>query len=795
MFKSYLKFALREMMGSKTACILSLIALASGMACFIVIFLYVLDELSYDQQYEHAHRIFRVAEEATVAGKDIQFAITPFPMGPTLVANFPEVIDAVRLSKPIWRGDGLYVGNPPHFFFEKGVVFAYDNVFDLFDFPLIFGDSQGALARPASVVLSQEMAAKYFGDENPMGETLSIGEEYFEVTGVMAPINQKTHLNFDFIATKPPEEDNWESHQYFTYILLDDARSAEELEAKLPIFVHQHMGTLPAFGVQVRLFLQPLEDIYLHSDLQFELSANGDILRVYLFASVAVVILLLSCVGFVSVSTACAPRRSKEIGLKKVLGAHRWQLISQYLCESVLFALMALLIALIIVYVSLPVCSAVLGIEIRYDTVAHWKFVTLLVGIVVLAGIVAGIYPALVLSSYQPIQTLKGHIGTRSHKATMRKVIVAFQSALATTLVIGTAVIFQQSTFLKQMELGFNSNEVIVLPNVLDPNLLERYRLNLSEYKEIATISASSALPGRQTTAEQFRSPLQPDDESVLLNVIYADYDFVQTLGLEMTEGRDFSRRLAYDGAVEFILNEAATREFGWTSITGKELVQVDQREGMTGAKPKGQVVGVVRDFNYQPLHLSISPLVIVYNRDAAGYLSVRIETSNLADTLTLLKTKWRELAPHTPFEYSFLDDPFDEMYRSQNRLTQFICILACFTVLIAGLGLFGLARHTVHMRQGEIAMRKILGGSATSIVCHFSKELVRVIGLSNVIAWPLAYYCARSWLDYYAYRIDIGLPTFVFGSLFVLAVATVSTSYEAWHVTRVSPARILELQ
>lgn len=567
--------------------------------------------------------------------------------------------------------------------------------------------------------------------------------------------------------------------------------SSRDLEAKLSSFVDQHRKSAKTDGFQPKFFLQPLTDIHLHSDLEFEFSANGDIRKVYLFTAIACAALLLACVNFVSVSTARALRRSREIGLRKVLGAQRRQLVAQFLFESVLFALIALSAALAVVHLTLPLCSAILGYDLTYDAVAHWKIAALFGGIVLLGGLIGGSYPALVLSSFKPVQTLKEHLPGGSSKGTQRKAIVVFQFALSILLLIGTSIVFQQSRFLRQMDLGLDKEHVVVIPVPgNDRDLIERYRSSLSGYKQVVSTTVSSAVPGRQTTADLFHPPLGHGDETLLLNVIHADCDFVQTLGLEIFEGRNFSRDIAGDRTKAFILNEAAMKALGWTSVKQKELGEEGNEVVF-----KGEVVGAVKNFIYQPLHLSVSPLVIATPANWANYFSIRIVPGDPAQTLTLLKIKWQETAPDEPFDYFFLDETFDEMYRTQDRLGQLLSVFAGFTVFIAGLGFLGLALQTVHLRLKEIGMRKILGGTTASIIGLLSREFLGLIFLANIIAWPLAYYGARSWLDYFAYRIDIGFAPFVFGAFLALVVAVVSTSYQVWHAARINPTQILQNQ
>ena len=470
MIKNYLTVAIRNLARNKTFSAINILGLAIGMACCILILLYVQDELSYDQHHEHADRIYRVAEEAHIAGQTRRIAITSFPMGPALVQDYPTVIDAVRFYK---NDEKTPIANQQNQFYERGVLFTETSIFQVFDFPFIQGDPRTALQEPHSIVLTEEMARKYFGEQDPMGQTLSVDGKAFKITGILENHTHNTHLQFNFLVSSLRRSD-WIDHSYYTYLLLQDAPAADELETELPNFIERHIGEqLKASGIQFKPFLQPLTDIHLHSHLEFEISPNGDIRYVYLFLVIALFVLILACINFMNLSTARSATRSKEVGMRKVVGANRTQLIRQFMGESILLALLALLFAVVLVELSLPAFNTFIQRELVLDYTGNWHVLLALLSVALFAGLLSGIYPALFLSAFQPVEVLKSTLRRGLKTSSSRKTLVVFQFVISIVLIIGTVVVYHQSDYIKNKKLGFNKEQVIVIP--IDRQLAKRY--------------------------------------------------------------------------------------------------------------------------------------------------------------------------------------------------------------------------------------------------------------------------------------------------------------------------------
>ena len=525
MIKNYLTVAIRNIARNKTFSAINILGLAIGMACCILILLYVQDELSYDQHHEHAHRIYRLAEEVHIAGQTRRIAITSFPMGPALVQDYPTVVDAVRFYK---NDEKTPVANQQNHFYERGVLFTDANVFQVFDFPLSKGDPRTALQEPHSIVLTEEMARKYFGDQDPMGQTLSVEGKAFKITGILENHTHNTHLQFNFLASSMRRRD-WIDHDYYTYLLLQNAQAADELETELPNFIERYMGEqFKSLEAQAKLFLQPLTDIHLHSHLEFEISSNGDIRYVYLFLSIALFVLILACINFMNLATARSATRSKEVGMRKVVGANRTQLIRQFTGESILLALLALLFAVVLVELSLPAFNAFIQRELVLDYTGDWHVVLALLSVALFAGLLSGIYPALFLSAFQPVEVLKSTLKRGVKTSASRKTLVVFQFVISIILITGTVVIYHQSDYIKNKKLGFNKEQVVVIP--IDRQLAKRYKPTVSAHAAVLNVSASSTVPGREIAAHLFRPSLDTaHKDASLLNVMHVDHAFIPT--------------------------------------------------------------------------------------------------------------------------------------------------------------------------------------------------------------------------------------------------------------------------
>ena len=792
MIKNYLTVAIRNIARNKTFSAINILGLAIGMACCILILLYVQDELSYDRHHEHADRIYRVAVKAKIGGVMRQSPVTSLPMGPALVKDYPEVIEAVRF----YGGDDprMLVGDQyDHFFYEDDLWFTDPNFFKVFDFPLSQGDPETAFWDPYSVVITEAVAQKYFGEQSPMGQTLSFNDKAFKVTGVLKDTAHNSHFPFDLLASPiPPKPNFWFNHEFYTYLLLQQNDSAGELEAKLPDFIERHAGKeYKVLGRPITYFLQPLTDIHLYN-LEGEMSPNGDIRYIYLFLIIALFVLVLACINFMNLSTARSATRSKEVGMRKVVGANRTQLIRQFMSESILLALLALFFAIAFVEVSLPAFNAFIQRELVLDYMGNWHVVLTLLGVVLFAGLLSGIYPALFLSAFQPVEVLKSTVKRGLKTSSARKTLIVFQFVISIFLIIGTVVVYDQVDYIRNKKLGFDKEHVIVMP---DPGkqLAEQYRSILSTYPNVLNTSRSGYVPGRGAPARPFR-PFSDNanTDRFMMNYLDVDHEFISTYGLELIEGRDFISGEKYG---TFMLNEAAMRKFGWTSCANQKLEEVyPTEEGKVKVAVRGDVVGVVKDFHYRSLHHEIEPLIIRLV-SWFEYFAIRIHSDDVVGTLNFLKTQWQEIAPNKPFDYFFLDDDYDKLYRAEEQTGTLFGLFSILAISVACLGLFGLASFTAQLRIKEIGIRKVLGASVSNLVLMLSKEFALLVGIANLIAWPIAYYAMNRWLQDFAYRIDLEIWAFVLSGFMALFIALITVSYQAWKVARTNPVDALRYE
>ena len=796
MIKNYLTVAVRNIARNKTFSAINILGLAIGMACCILILLYVQDELSYDQHHEHAHRIYRVAAEGKVAGTMRQFAITPFPMGPALVRDYPEVIKAVRFFQGT-NPRRLVEDQHGHFFYESGVVFTDPNFFEVFNFPLSKGDPKTAFLEPFSIVITEAVAQKYFGEQSQMGQILSFNDKAFKVTGVLKDTAHNSHFQFNLLASpmSRDHQSNWLRHDFYTYLLLQKRDSAQGLEAKLPNFIETHAGEqYKAAGLTIKYFLQPLTDIHLHSHLEWEMSPNGDIRYVYLFLIIALFVLILACVNFMNLSTARSATRSKEVGMRKVVGANRTQLIRQFMGESILLALLALFFAIAFVEVSLPAFNAFIQRELVLDYTGNWHVVLALLSVALFAGLLSGIYPAFFLSAFQPVEVLKRMLTRGLKTSSSRKTLVVFQFVISIILIIGTVVVYGQVDYIRNKKLGFNKEHVIVMPNP-GKQLTERYRSILSTYGNVLNTSRSVSVPGRKLPSNLFRpSSDSAYSDGLMINHLQVDHGFISTYGLELIEGRDFSKDISSDKYGTFILNEAAMRKLGWTSRANQKLELIFPEGGKLKVEAQGDVVGIVKDFHYKSLHHEIEPLIIM-TENWFAYFSIRIRSDDVAGTLSFLKAQWKEIAPNKPFDYFFLDDDYDKLYRAEEQIGTLFGLFSLLAIFVASLGLFGLASFTAQQRIKEIGIRKVLGASVSNLVLLLSKEFAILVGLANLIAWPIAYYAMNRWLQDFAYRIDLNIWAFILSGFLALFIALSTVSYQAYKVARTNPVDALRYE
>ncbi|RMD96260.1 MAG: ABC transporter permease, partial [Calditrichaeota bacterium] len=719
MFKNYLKIAFRNLRKQKTYTFINISGLALGMACFILIFLYVSHEYSYDRFHENVDRIYRVIAKHRWYDQIKYIPIMPAPLAPELVQNFPEVISATRFGS-------LYnamVSYQNKHFYETGIIYADASIFQIFTFPLLKGNPETALIEPFSVVITEKIAIKYFGNLDPIGKILKIeGVGDFRVTGILKRIPTTSHLQFNMLVsfstlyqTFPDRIKSWFSRSYLTYILLSNECDPKDLENKLQAFVQQKMTsneTVESFT----LYLQPLTDIYLRSNLDFDMVITSDIKYIYIFSGIGIFILILACINFMNLSTAQSMARAKEIGVRKILGSLRLQLVKQFLLEAKVLSLMALLLALVTVEIILPWFNDIMAKNLHLDY--RGNFLQIIIGslgLSLLVGFVAGSYPAFFLSALRPVNILKAPLET-DRTGSHRKVLVIFQFFIAIILIFSTVVVSWQLHYMRNKRLGINTKQVVVIPiqnSAIQPRVAT-FKQELLQSPNVFSVSASSNVPVRSVSKNLFRPEGAGEESSFWMHAYEVDADFIATLDIKLIAGRNFlsNRASASILGSEFIINKTAAKTFGWSSPIGKRIYRNNR---------VGTIVGLVQDFHIASLHHKIEPVVLYLGSENARYLLVKIGLKDVRSTIAFLKEKWKNFEPVRPFNYAFLDEYFDQAYWSEKRLAKMIKSFAFVAIFIACLGLFGLAAYTAERRTKEIGIRKALGASVANIVALLS--------------------------------------------------------------------------
>jgi putative ABC transport system permease protein len=716
--------------------------------------------------------------------------------------DFPDLRHVIRI---IAGGDPL-VRHQDKIFQEELFYFADPGIFEVFTLPLIKGDAKTALADPNSVVLTAAMAQKYFGDEEPLGKIINIDDEFdLKVTGVMQEIPRAAHFHFDFLGSMKlleqafgeQEFKNWGSNNYATYLLFPKDYPVENFTQAIPAFIGRHHPDGEEAISQTTLHLQRLTDIHLHSQLDSEIEANGNIVYVYIFSAIALFLLLIACVNFMNLATARSANRAKEVGLRKVVGAERRQLIRQFLGETIFMALISLFLAIVFVEVALPAFNAFAGKELSLRSQSAPFIFFSLIGISVFVGVIAGSYPAFFLSRFQPVAVLKGQKAgaTRSR---FRSALVVFQFAISIILIVGMGVVYNQLEYCRTKNLGLNKEHVVVLP--MDQDMVQRYagiKSQLLQHPHVVNVAASKRVPsGRLLDSSGGSVPVDDSYEPLDFRIanVRVDHTFVDTYGLQMAAGRNFSVAFPTDSTEAFILNETAVSKIGWPSpeaALGRPLQYGNRR---------GRIIGVVKDFNYESLHQPITPIVMYIAPSSFNSLSVKIRPDrpeDVAATLEFLKNKWQEYRPNFPFQYSFIDERYELLYQSEHRLGQIFGTFSVLAVFIACLGLFGLTSYTAEQRTKEIGIRKVLGASVSTIVVLLSKDFTRLVVVATLAAWPIAYYAMNRWLQEFAYRINIHQQsaTFLLAAALALAIALATVIFQAVKAALANPVKSLRYE
>ena len=790
MFQNYITTALRNIFKNKGFSLINVTGLAIGMAACLLIFLFVQDELSYDAYHEKADQIYRIAVDYKLRSQEFEVATVGPVVAETMISLYPEVEDAVRFRDP---GD-LIIQYGDISFRESAAVFTDPSFFNVFSIPLIAGDQKTALAEPHSLVLSRKMAEKYFRNDNPLGKTLKVGNrDDYKVTGVIEKIPDNTHFHYDFLLSLASLDESrvpsWLTLNFQTYLLLKPGSDTKVLESKFSELVTKYVGgeiekitgisAKLAFGsgqFRFQFYLQPLRDIHLHSDLLAELEANSDIKYVYIFSAIALFILIIASINFMNLSTARSAGRAKEVGVRKVLGSQRIQLIRQFLAEAVFFSFFSMILALFLVSLFLSTFNHLSGKSLSISSLGSLFFIGMILLIAILTGILSGVYPAFFLSAFQPVKVLKGELQRGVRSGPLRNSLVVFQFTATIILIIGTLSVYRQLQFIQNRKLGFEKEHVLILDNA---NLLrdqsQAFKGEVLTHPEYlsATVTGYLPIPSSRNATTVF--PEGDVRSSSTVQFWTVDYDYIKTLGMTIARGRDFSREYSTDTS-SVIINQRAAREFGWEDSIGKKISLPTSTKGDFITL---HVIGVVEDFHYESLRDNIAPLILRLGEDR-GHISFRIRTENMNKTITLLKRKWNEFLPTQPFDYYFMDDRFDTMYRSERRIGEVLGVFAVLAVIIGCLGLFGLASFTSERRTKEIGIRKVLGASIPNIMKLLLREFFILVVIANVIAWPIAYFVINRWLQGFAYRAPLSIWIFLASGCSAILIALLTVSYQA---------------
>jgi putative ABC transport system permease protein len=806
MLSNLIKYSLRSFKRQRSYIIINILGLSIGIACSLLIAVFVLNEASYDKYNEKKDRIYRLVLNGKIGGQEIVGAFTPSVMGPTMLEEFPEVEDFLRMT-----GSGpTVVEYESRVFTEDNLIQADSSFFKFFTLPVIKGDPQNMLNAPHKVVLTESTAKKIFGEESPIDKALKIGSDTvrYIVTGVIRDIPENSHFDANIITsflTNPrAKAPDWMSNSFSTYLLLNPNASSSDVEMKITDLLVKYVGPelqkymgisieeFAAQGNRYEYFLQNLADIHLDPSVQQEFKAASDPKYLVIFGSVAILIVLIAAVNFTNLSTAQATRRAKEVGIKKVGGSTRGMLVAQFLAESFILSFISLLFALIIIKVSLPYFSNLLGTRLEMDLLNHWYTIPGLLLFTVTVGLLAGSYPAMFLSSFNPNEVLKGSMSGSMSNGRMRRILVVFQFAVSILLIVGTMVMYRQISFMLNKDVGFNKDQLIVIEraHALGPRW-KAFKDAAKEIPGVVNIASSTAVPGRNNNNNGYLIEGRKD-ESFLMVTNWVDYDYLETYGMKLASGRFFNESHATDNEA-CLVNESTVREFG-----------LDQRDQTRIIRPGGEgrllhmsIIGVVNNFNHESLRNPIQPYIFCFKGDNQnwGYMTVKLMAHNYPETIGNIEKLWKEFTANNPLQYYFLDDDFENMYKQERQNARMAVIFSILALFIAALGLFGLTSYTVEQRTKEIGVRKAMGSSVTGIYIVISREIVILVSISALIAWPLIYYFAGKWLESFHYRVELGLPVFIAGLAVALAIAMMTISYRILRAASVNPAQSLKYE
>jgi len=783
MFKNYIKIAFRNLSRQKVFSSINIVGLAIGLTCGILLSLWIYDEISYDKFHENGENIYRVLENQSYSSQSMQVAVTPVPLAEAIKEDFPEIVLGSRYNQGY--GQVIEVGDKK-ITVDNG-AFADDDFFKMFSFPIIKG-SETPLAEINSIVLTEETAEKLFGDAEALGQTVSIYELDLQVTAIVENVPMNSHIFFNHIlpfqimVDRNPDIDSWGSNSIHTYIQLADNTSQEQFSEKIKMYLKEQSE-----GASSELYLQPITETYLHSvGLVADYGGMGDFRYIILFSIISIFIIIISSVNFISLSTARYTKRAKEVGLRKVVGSQRGQLIMQFLGESMILLLISLIVALVLAELMLPGFNDISSKELSLMYLLNPVMLSGLIAFVLIIGFLTGIYPAFLLSSFKPVTALKGSQISGSKGSVFRKMMVVTQWTLSIILIISTLMISKQLQYMKNKKLGFEKDQ-IVYTNIRGLQDLDVLKKEMLKHTGVESVSATSNLPNNiMSSSSGSVWEGKNDEDTFLVHFNIVDYDFIETFKIEMADGRSFSEEFSDDTNFGFLLNEEAIRQMGLEDPVGKKY----STWGMDG-----QIVGVMKDFHFKPLQNPIEPMLFLLLKDYLETLVVRIDSNDPEKTISYLEETMAKFDPENKHEFRFFDERYDAMYRSEQQMEKILKMFTGLAIFIACLGLFGLSTFMTQQRIKEIGIRKVLGANVPNIVLILSKEFTKWIIIANLIACPLAYFIINKLLQNFAYRADMGYSVFIITIVSSILISIITVSFQTIKAANSNPIEALKYE
>ena len=783
MLKNLLKIAIRHIRKHPVYSILNIIGLTLGISSALFLIIYVSDEISYDRYHENADRIYRVSSKITETDDEFTWNVAQIPMGPQVVQDYPEVQSYVRF---INMPRSLYKYEDKEYI-EEDFYYADSTLFDVFTYKVLKGEVRQAVKDPGKIALTETAAARYFGTADPIGKTLSAGTSTFEVTGVIEDVPTNSHFRFDAVAARnnlPKQLGTWGNFGVFTYLLFPQNLDVETFETKIQGMYDAHMKTIfEPLKIKIEYILEPITKIHLYSTNPGEPEPTGSITYVIIFGIVALFLILIAAMNYMNLATARSASRAREVGLRKVVGSRRGPLVAQFLSESVMLTLISLLISIVLFIILLPKFNLLAGKSFNLATLYSPVVIAALLGFILVAGILGGSYPAFFLSRFSPLTVLKGEITQGSAGSLFRKILVVIQFTISVAMIICTLVVFRQLKYLKTMDQGFDQENILTLQ--LNQGMVRKYpvlKLSLMENDDIKYVTSTNTQIGEGSGKVIFSMETDQGMAQRGINFAVVDHDFVDALGIKMVTGRDFQLDMPSDTLASVVVNETLANRMGWSDAIGKKVQLGD------GAQINARVIGVMKDYHQTGMYNEIESLMLVY-RERNNIIYIKLSGNNTEQTMSFIENKWKEVFPDQPFTYTYLSERFNNQFEADEKRGLIFTMFTILAILIACLGLFGLASYMVEQRTREIGIRKVFGADEGVIVRLISRDFIILVSISIIIAVPVAYYFMSNWLENYVYRTNIGVSILAAAALITVLLTFITISFKAYQASVLNPA------